>query len=814
MRRRLAFAAALALALAHGRIAAAQVPGLSCGEPPPERAPSFEGWDARAGWDGASGFEINPALAGLRYPHDLSVAYTDFDGDANAWRAALNAHGLAFGAAHVRDGPTSAGAGLAFGAPRFRAGWALRWTSAAGGGERTADLRIGVLSRPAAWASFGATAEHLTQPRLLGIRAAREYGAGVALRPLALVPSRAHDLGPRFTVSADAVLEERANLDAARSRFGAELELIPGLALRGSVDRDGWNLGFACFGPRSSARWHAAFTPDGVLANHTYGVSIHDAEDRTAFASRAERRVATLRLGGHLADETIADNSWLGGGSTVSVAPVRRGLERALEDPLTRGVLLELGYVTNMAQIEELKPYVARLRAAGKPVVAYIEYGGGRGALDLAAGCDRSFASGDAWFSGLGLRSERRYYRGLLDSLGVKLERSSIGEYKSAYRNYSVDSTNAYDRESLEQQLDRIQELFVTSFLASRPIPRENLLAAIDGRAWGAAGLVNLGVLDSLGYREDALAALGRLCGLGAKPRTAPLRALAPAAREWARPTGLAIVYASGAIDVGRSGGDLLNGPYMGSETVTRQLEAAFRRRDVKAVVLRVESPGGSTNASDLIHHATARLQRETKKPLVVSMGGVAASGGYYIACGAKRIFADRATRTGSIGVVFVKPSFEGWYRKRGVRQDVFERGAWMGGESYNADWTPAMQAIADSAIARTYERFLARVAAGRGLTHDAADAVARGRVWMGDDAKAKGLVDAIGGLDEAIAEARSLARIPAGLKLAPAEYRRPRGSLLERVIGTAIRDAVDRAFGAREFAGPEYRAEPELLDE
>jgi len=250
------------------------------------------------------------------------------------------------------------------------------------------------------------------------------------------------------------------------------------------------------------------------------------------------------------------------------------------------------------------------------------------------------------------------------------------------------------------------------------------------------------------------------------------------------------VIYASGGIETGRSGSDLLLGPSMGSETVIAQLERAFTHPGVKAVVLRVESPGGSALASDLIHHATLRLKRETKKPLIVSMGSVAGSGGYYISIGADRIYADRFTRTGSIGVVSVKPSLEQFYAKHGVRQDDFERGAWMRGWSTNRDWTSADQAVADSATLRFYHRFVELVAAGRGMTWDEVDTVAQGRVWMGGDALERRLVDQIGGLEDAVAEARRRARVPPGARIQLLEYRRPSPGLLQRVIGRTVGEA------------------------
>jgi len=230
----------------------------------------------------------------------------------------------------------------------------------------------------------------------------------------------------------------------------------------------------------------------------------------------------------------------------------------------------------------------------------------------------------------------------------------------------------------------------------------------------------------------------------------------------------------------------------MGAESINRRLERAFRDPEVKVVVLRIESPGGSGLASNLILHQTQRLKRETKKPLIVSMGGAAASGGYYIALAADRIYADRYTRTGSIGVLFVKPSLEGWYREHGVRQEAFERGEFMGGNSLGRDWTPRWQAAADSTVRVAYEVFKSKVSEGRGLDAAQVEAVAKGRVWMGEEALQRRLIDAIGGLDEAIAEARRLANVAPGEKIELLEFRRPRPGLVERLASMAVRDLFE----------------------
>ncbi len=500
-----------------------------------------------------------------------------------------------------------------------------------------------------------------------------------------------------------------------------------------------------------------------------------------------------------LGDESLNGISLFGPVSTTPVKPIHERLERALADPLTRGVLLDLRGVSNMAQLEEIRPRIARLRAAGKPVVAYLEEGATRGDLYLASACDRIVATEEASFGELGLRVERRYYRRLLADWGVRIERSAIGAYKSAYRNWSADSTPPADREAIEHALDQSQELFVGAVAAGRHMERDRLLQLLDGRDWPAHEVQRAGLVDSIGYREDALRLLGRLSGLGDRPRVAnPARDLA-ATRDWNVPARVAVVYASGGIQTGASGNDLLFGPSMGAATVSAQIERAFRQRGVRAVVLRVESTGGSSLASNLIHHALARMKQKTRKPLVVSMGSVAASGGYYIAMNADRIFADRFTRTGSIGVVRIKPSIAGWDRKHGVREDDFERGRFMGRESPHQDWDARDQAAADSSIQDTYRRFVARVAQGRGLTVEAADAVAQGRVWLGDDARERRLVDEIGGLEQAIAEARRRGGVPAAEEIRIAEFRRPRPSLIQRLAGSALAQAWERTMALPE---------------
>jgi len=799
--RHLPLAVAAALTLAPASVDAAPTPNLP--------APLY-GNESVAATDGAWGFALNPAAGGLHYPSELLLAFTDLEPAGRTYRGALASGGAGLAVSFPEQGPRAWTLGFAGGEARLRGGLAITRLRERGGEGRATDYKLGLLSRPVPWLSIGAVGDHLFQTRFLDERLGREYSLGLGLRPLAMVRRLARDRGSSLALTADLVMAEAATRAQARVRFGAELELRPGFVLRGSFqDHGGFQLGLGLLGVGVGYHGHASFDRDKDRISATHAVSLHRGEERTMFAGRRQRRVAVVPVGGVLGDDALSGFTLTEGATGMQpVGAIHRQLERALEDPLTRGVLLDLRGTANMAQLEELRPRVARLRRAGKPVVAYLEQGGGRGDLYLAAACDRIVASEEAYFAGLGLRAERRYYRRLLDDWGVRIDRSSHGRYKSAWRGFSVDSTPAADREAIEHNLDAAQELFVASVAGDRRMDRGRLLTLLDGRRWPARDLASAGLVDSVGYREDALRVLGRLAGLGAKPRTVNLAHTPAVERAWMVPASVAVVYASGAIELGRSGNDLLMGPYMGAGTVVRQLERAFHHPEVRAVVLRVESPGGSGLASNLIDHAVERLKRETQKPLVVSMGGVAASGGYYIATHGDRIFADRHSRTGSIGVLILRPSLEGWFAKHGVRQDEFERGRYMSGFSLGRDWDAEVQAAADSAILDYYRGFVSKVAEGRGLSWAHVDSVAQGRVWMGEDAVRHGLVDEIGGLEDAVAEARRRAGIPEDQRIRVVEYRRPRPWLLERLAGSAL-----LALGTRTLRFPDPGAIYYLAD-
>ncbi len=434
----------------------------------------------------------------------------DPKGEVN--QALYSAGGFGLHATRIKDLMQAYGFTIAGGNPeRLRVGFNTTWLSSGLSHEIGTDYRLGALSRPLPWLSMGAALDHLFQPEFQTRRLARAYTLGVGLRPLALARPQAYTLGPRLTLTGDLTIVEDGDWGQARVRIGGEFEALPGLMLRGALeDHGGVLVGIGFASPHGGGHVQTLDQEGGPRAQ-TYTVNVHDGEDRSMLNPPRLERVESLRLGGTLGDESLNGISLFGVVSTTPVGPIHERLERALVDPLTRGVLLDLDGVSNMAQLEELRPRIARLRAAGKPVVAFLEEGATRGDLYLAAACNRIVTTEEASFRGLGLRVERRYYRKLLADWGVRIDRSSVGRYKSAFRNFSVDSTPPADLEAIEHALDQQQELFVSAVAADRHMDRARLLALLDGRDWPPLEVQRAGLVDSIGYREDALRMLGRL---------------------------------------------------------------------------------------------------------------------------------------------------------------------------------------------------------------------------------------------------------------------------------------------------------------
>ena len=453
------------------------------------------------------------------------------------------------------------------------------------------------------------------------------------------------------------------------------------------------------------------------------------------------------------------------------LADVLDGLRRARGDQRVKALVAKVGGRNiGLAMVQELRGAIEEFREAGKLTVAWAETFGESSAGNvpyyLATAFDTIYLqpSGDLGLTGIAV--ERRFYRGTLDRVGVEFQVGKRHEYKNAADQFTERSFTEPAREATRRVTASIIDQLTDAIAARRKIDPAQARALIDQGPFLSAQALDAGLVDALGYRDEVFAAVRKQVGqdtiLQYVSRYRRSHALAERARKLPAPRqqSVALIYATGAIRRGRSGRGPLPGGSIGSDTIAAALRAAAGDDRARAIVLRVNSPGGSYVASDTIWREVVRA-REAGKPVVVSMGDVAASGGYYISMAADAIVAQPGTITGSIGVLSGKPVLAEMLGRAGVTTDSVAEGAHSAMFTTSRPFSEDEWALVNSWLDHIYADFTGKVAAGRSLSAERVHELARGRVWTGADALANGLVDELGGLDRAVDLARAKAALP-----------------------------------------------------
>ena len=498
-------------------------------------------------------------------------------------------------------------------------------------------------------------------------------------------------------------------------------------------------------------------------------------------------------------------------GEAQSVVGAVRALERAADDKTVKGVFIRgesLGLAP--ASAEELRLALLKFRDSGKFVVTHAQGLNSTSIIpyQAVAASDEIWMQGSESLAMAGLYSQAEFLGGVMETLDAQPQFVRHGDYKTAVNSYTETGYTEAHRESTTSLLTSIFDLAVDNISEDRDIPRQRLLGLLDTAPHGAQAALDAGLIDRIGYLEEARDyALERAGGDDA--RFKPLSSYAPK-RHYGEPT-IALVTGQGPIVPSQAGGGSLFSPaiQMDGEGMAAGLDAALEDEDVKAVVFRVSSPGGSAAASDQILAAARRVQ-DAGKPVVVSMGQYAASGGYYVAASADHIVAMPQTITGSIGVFGGKIAFEDTFAKVGYNLEAIRVGGEYAG-AYNIDepFTEAQRAGYEREMDAIYDTFVGIVADGRDMSREEVIAVAEGRVWTGAQALERGLVDELGGLDTAIAVARRLAEIDAeddvDIKVFP--RRKTRDELFEELLGGSVEAGQDVEALARLLEAPEMRA-------
>lgn len=571
----------------------------------------------------------------------------------------------------------------------------------------------------------------------------QHMSAGIALRPV----------GTLFTVTADWAWNDW-DLGDGDWQAGLEAVPLPGFTLRGAFTEDMVTAGLQVDFQRGGARG-AVVIDDGSYMGGTGAVVI-----------RSDNAPSVLNASGSYI-EYHADNSseeparrFLGP-RTASFSEQMVLLRRAAEDPGVPGLLVDYSdFSLNAAQTEELREVMVHFRREGKPVYAFMEYGNTASFYSASvAGQICMHPAGQISINGF--TSYTPFLRGFLDRLGIFPDLMHIGEFKSASDMLTrTDMTDA-QREATRALLESAKEEIIRGLADGRGFEPAQARALFENSPYWGARARQISLVDTLlhpdQFHEFVEDQEGRTLSVISPDE---YESSIPTGTEWLPDPKVAIVVATGNIINGESGGSIM-GANMGSETIEGLLEKAASAPGVRAIVLRIDSGGGDAMASDDMYRAVRRIRE--RMPVVVSMGSVAASGGYYMACGADAIFADRMTITGSIGIITGKFVFGDLLERLGINvESVSIDPAGSPGNPFEP-YTEEQWEREFEAMRGGYELFVNTVAEGREMTFDQVDSIGQGRVWSGSDALGLGLVDYNGGVAEAVLHAAGLAGITDG---------------------------------------------------
>ena len=519
--------------------------------------------------------------------------------------------------------------------------------------------------------------------------------------------------------------------------------------------------------------------------------------------SVASDSVLVLRVPGGLTEHRRNPllTPFTGGGPTVR--SVVDSLRKAKADDRIEGVILKpLGSQLYWGKAQEIRDAVLDYRESGKPIAAFLEYGGTQ-EYYVASAADKVYLMPGSPLEIVGLAQYEMFLRNALDKVGAYPDIVAAGDYKTAANQYTETTMTPAHREMAESLNRDLYEQLVEGIAESRGLASDEVRRLVDEGPFLpedalAAGLVDgLAYADELKHREPFDADDWREIS-DSDYRQVGLQAVGLNQGER-----IALIYAVGAIASGPGGVDVMGGEVLGSDTLVEAIRTARDDDSVRAIVLRIDSPGGSAVASDVIWREVG-LVRESGKPIVASMSDLGASGGYYIAMGADAIVAQPATLTGSIGVVFGKFTTGGTYEKLGVDIEPVSQGRFAEIYSPVTRFSDAERAKVQEHVDAIYEQFLAKAAEGRETTRDVVHAVAQGRVWTGRQALEHGLIDDLGGLSRAIALAKEQAGIDADDEVRLVVYPRPKsffelldeGLPMARVLGALLSPPEAAAVG------------------
>jgi len=543
-----------------------------------------------------------------------------------------------------------------------------------------------------------------------------------------------------------------------------------------------------------------ASTAEPPAAGDAAPVAEKDAKSVGKPTKKKSALIAHITLAGSLADGVGQ------GGLLADVSPhlhrIIERLDKAATDPRVKGVVLTIeSPAIGRGRAEELRAAIGRIRKAGKPVAAHL-IGGDPVHYMVAAACDTVAMPPAATLEITGVRTEVTFFKAMLDQIGVDAEILQVGEFKGAGEPLTRTSMSPQLRAQYEQFVGDLYEQLVEGIATDRKLPVDEVRSLIDTGVFTPEAAVEAKLIDAVAYEDELISGLaGRLkidepkvahdyaeqkldndfSGIGGLVKLVELLSGQKQAAAAGKDKQIAIIYLTGEIKEGKGKDELLGGGSAGSESVIKAIRDAAKDDKVAAIVLRIDSPGGSALASDLIWREAER----TNKPVVASLSDTAASGGYYVAVAADKIVAAPGSLTGSIGVVGGKIAVGKALEKYGVHTDVVAKGRNAGWLSMQTPFTDHEREVFLATMKDVYRLFTSKVASGRKMDMEKLATLAEGRVFTGRMAKELGLVDRLGTLEDAVDEAKKLAGIGEDEAIERVLLPEPRG-LFDDLFGMA----------------------------
>lgn len=444
---------------------------------------------------------------------------------------------------------------------------------------------------------------------------------------------------------------------------------------------------------------------------------------------------------------------------TLGLNEILEAIKEAESDDHIKGIYLDASSLAaGFASIEEIRNALLDFKKSGKFILAYSEVYS-QGAYYLATAADKIYVNPEGMIDFRGLSSEIMFFKGALDKLEIEAQIIKVGTYKSAVEPFILDKMSDANKVQVNSFLGSMYDHFISEVSKSRKIPKSVLLNVADSaKIRSPKDALVYKMIDGLKYKDEVLDELKTRLDIDKKKdvNSVSIEEYSPSndETEEASSNRIAIIYANGEIMSGEG-----NDETIGSERISRAIRKARTDDKVKAIVLRVNSPGGSALASDVIWRET--ILAKGVKPVIVSMGDLAASGGYYIACAADTIFAQPNTITGSIGVFGIIPNMQKFFKnKLGITFDGVKTSKFADLGTVSRPLSDAEKMIFQNEVNKTYDTFTKKVADGRKKSQSYIDSIGQGRVWSGKEALANGLVDKLGNIDDAIASAARKAKI------------------------------------------------------